>query len=116
MLIATLIGGAVATFARVVPAINNSLVPKLAVLATVIANITLVVNKFLEAAGIQASWLQWAPPSDGGAMAFAGWGLGSILQIIAAVVLAMKAQLPVQRAMWEYGDRELFYPDKSSSL
>lgn len=109
---AGIIGGLFATLARVLPFVNNKLVPVIAVAATTLANVWLVVQKFLDAAGIPTAWMQWAPPSDGEAMAYAGWSLSGLLQIAIAVLVAIKAQFPLQRLSFENGEAALLYPNR----
>lgn len=106
--IAGMLGGLVGTFARRSPWINNKFVPLITVVATALANVVLVMRKFLEAAGAPVAWF------DGSGVALAGVNWGVFVSIALAILTALKAQLPLQRLSFENGESKVLYPNRIS--
>ena len=107
---AGILGGGVATIARLLKL--NRFVPIIAVLSTTLANVWLVVKAFMAAAGAPVAWLEWAPPSEGNAMAYAGWGFGNILSVVIALLTALKVQYPAQKWSFERGETAVLFPNR----
>jgi len=97
LVLATTIGSGVGIFFRFMPKVSNRLVPILVLVGTTIADIALVVNKFLEAAGVDTATLDSSDVSSAG---FFGWKiLGSVGlalgQLVWQRIVHEKAILPV---------------------
>lgn len=106
LIVATLLGQFFGMAARWLPFIPNVLAPKVTWLAAFIANLALVVQKFMQAAGWEGAWIQ---NQDGTALAGAG-----PLWFLAAIVLAglfAYAQVAAVRWVGEKGAKPVVSKD-----
>lgn len=101
-IIAAMVGQVFGILARVIPAIPNKLVPIIMAAVSFLVNIKLVVDKFLEAAGIQTALDSLDPVVDAHLAGFGLGGLKWLAKVIVAGLLAL-GYIPVQRLVYEKG-------------
>lgn len=103
--IAAMVGQFFGILARAIPAIPNRVVPIIVLVVSFLGNIQLVVERFIEAAGIQTVFEEAA---SNVALAGFDWGfLKTIAKVVIAGLMAL-GYLPLQRAVHEFGTKALF--------